>query len=341
MNHTLYSTHYLAGVISEIRDPDPFVLEKFFPNSQPFDTETIDFDLVSEDESLAPFVSPKVAGKVMKDQGFQTKQFKPPYIKDKNIVDIDRPFKRKAGEKYDANMSPAARHEAIIADLLVQQQRRIKRRMVWMGWQSLLSGSVDVEGEDFPKVTVDFGRDAALTKVLTSTARWGESGVNPIDDLEDWGTLVAEKSGGAAVTDVVMDPAAWRLFKAHDDVKALLETRRGSSSSAELGPQQVKGARYKGSFGDFDVWVYSENYKDEDGVVQPMLPANTVILGGADIDGTQAYGAIKDPRAGLQATEIFPKNWINEDPAVEYVMSQSAPLVIPTRVNASMCVTVK
>jgi hypothetical protein len=37
--------------------------------------------------------------------------------------------------------------------------------------------------------------------------------------------------------------------------------------------------------------------------------------------------------------EMFPKNWVNEDPAAEYVMTQSGPLMIPKRPNAVVAVT--
>ena len=36
----------------------------------------------------------------------------------------------------------------------------------------------------------------------------------------------------------------------------------------------------------------------------------------------------------------FSKSWVEEDPAVRYLMLQSAPLVVPYRVNASLCAKV-
>ena len=45
--------------------------------------------------------------------------------------------------------------------------------------------------------------------------------------------------------------------------------------------------------------------------------------------------------AGFQAVPFFAKTWNDEDPAVRYMLMQSAPLIVPYRVNASMCVTVR
>ncbi|EMM8062991.1 TPA: major capsid protein, partial [Morganella morganii subsp. morganii] len=35
-----------------------------------------------------------------------------------------------------------------------------------------------------------------------------------------------------------------------------------------------------------------------------------------------------------------PKSWLQHDPAQRFIMVQSAPLVIPSRVNASLCAVV-
>lgn len=69
-------------------------------------------------------------------------------------------------------------------------------------------------------------------------------------------------------------------------------------------------------------------------------PLNGVIFASRQIEGYQAHGAILDPEADYVAAEFWPKDWIEKDPAQEFVMTQSAPLVIPARPNASSFVTV-
>jgi hypothetical protein len=65
-------------------------------------------------------VSPLVAGKVVDDEGFTTKSFKPAYAKDKRRFDPSRPFKRSIGEKSAARLSPQQRLEANINRTLIQ-----------------------------------------------------------------------------------------------------------------------------------------------------------------------------------------------------------------------------
>jgi len=63
-------------------------------------------------------------------------------------------------------------------------------------------------------------------------------------------------------------------------------------------------------------------------------------MGSRQIEGYRAFGAIRDEAAGFQAVPYYVKSWLEEDPAVRFIMMQSAPLVVPYRVDASLCATV-
>lgn len=333
----LYTTRTLVRVLNGLDEPQTFLLDRFFPEMVLFNTERIDFDVLDRAQGLAPFVSPLAKGTAQKLAGYTTDSFTPAYVKPKSVVDPDKPLKRRPGEQFGGELSPQQRRDAMIADILNDHRNRIRRRKEWMAAKVLATGALTVVGEDYPSATVSFGRDAALTVALLTTSRWGESGVSPMDDIESWAELVASKSG-AMSTDVVMDPKAWGLARADTKFKEALDNRRQMTGSVELGPT-VRGegayGTYVGSIGPFDFWVYQQPYTDENGTAQNMLPDYSVILGSPQIEGYQAQGAIRDPRAGYQALEIFPKNWIEEDPPAEFVMSQSAPLVVPARPNAT------
>lgn len=342
MDTNVFSTRQLVALIDDLRVPRTFLLDTFFPQVHNADTEVIDFDIITKGRKLAPFVSPLVAGKPVKGRGLKTSTFKPAYVKPKEKVDLTMPLKRRPGERYAGDMSTMERHDQIIEDMLEDQTASITRRKEWMAAQAMDAGKVVVEGEDYPKVEVDFGRDASLTKQLTLTARWGEDGVKVLDDLEDWATEVQDLSG-AAPTDVILDPKAWKLARKDTDFREVLDNRRGTKSEIELGPlsMPVTGARYAGNSGDFNFWIYQDTYEDDDGNAVKLVPDNTVWLGSAGVEGVQAHGAIMDPRAGLQALEYFPTNWISDDPVAEWLMLQSAPLVIPARANATARIRVR
>ncbi|WP_293336965.1 major capsid protein [Parvibaculum sp.] len=332
----VFTTRQLVKLVEDVRRPRTFLLDTFFPEIQTFDTEVIDFDLLTTGRKLAPFVSPYVQGKPRKERGFVTKTFKPAYVKPKTPIKIGGAMKRRPGERIAGERTPQERHDDAVMEALEDHVDEIIRRKEWMAAKAMDAGKYDVEGEDFPKQEIDFGRHEDLTVTLAGGDRWGQAGVKVLDTIEAWAQNVQDISG-AVSNQVVLDPKAWQMARVDEDFLKLLDNRRQMTGSVELGPvtAPLTGARYLGNVGDFDFWSYQEVYEDEEGNAQKLLPDFTVFLGGAQIEGVQAHGAIQDPRAGLQALEVFPKNWIEEDPAQEFAMSQSAPLVIPSRVNAS------
>lgn len=335
----IFTTGVLQRVVAELPAPAPFILNSFFRTEQRETTEEIHFDVDTGKRRLAPFVSPIVAGQVVESRGFKTSTFRPAYIKDKRVFDSSRPFKRAMGERIGGELEPGVRLQAMLAFDLQDQLDMLTRRMEVMAVEALRTGKVTVEGDMYPTVEVNFGRDGTLTKALTTTARWGESGVKPLADLQTWSLLVTEKSGATANT-VVMDIEAWKLFAADTDVQKLLDRFRGAD---QLNPTVTgEGGRYMGNIGDFDIWVYAGWYvHPTTGALTPYLPSHTVIVTGPDLEGTRAFGAIRDEEAGFQALPYFAKSWVEKDPAVRYLLMQSAPLTVPYRVNASLCATVR
>lgn len=329
-----YDTHTLQGVVRKLRQPRMYFLDLLFTSQVNFDDEFIDFDIVDEGRRIAPFVSPNVQGRVMKEKGFETRRFKPAYLKPKNIVDPSKPLKRMPGEAIGGSMSAEQRYNAHVANLLNVQRMSIMRRWELMAASAVLNGSVTVKGEDYPEVTVDFQRPSNLT--VTPATAWDQAGATIIEDLDDWTRLVQEESGRTVVR-ITMGTSVWPVFSQNEAVKELLDTRRGSTSTMELGPGNGDSAQYKGTLGaSLEVWVYNDIYEDDAGAKQNIMPADAVVLTCADIDGTRAFGAIMDARAGYQALDIFPKMWINEDPSVTYLMNQSAPLMIPGMPEATL-----
>lgn len=346
MTIDIFSTHVLTKVVENLERPASFLLDTFFTQEQISDKEEIFFDIDKSKPKLTPFVSPLVAGKVVNDEGFSTKSFKPAYAKDKRRFDPNRALKRSIGEKIGGSLTPQQRIEANLNRTITKQLENLTRREEVMASEALRTGKITVTGDDYPTVVVDFGRDPELTVALSGSSRWGEAGVKALDNLEDWVALVQEKSGAVA-RNVIMDSLAWRVFKSDAQVEKLLDIRRiRDNISITLGPI-ARGtgnelARYVGSIGDLDFWIYNDRYIDDNDVTQKLLPDYTVILGSKEqIEGTRCYGVIQDEKALFTAQRFFSKSWLEEDPAVRWLLLQSAPLLVPYRPNASFCATVR
>ena len=347
----LYDTLTLIGVQNR-QQTDPLFFLRFFPEEITFTTEKIAFDEITEDRYvLAPFVAPHVEGRVMARGGFDTRSFKPAYVKPKHDIDINQQFKRRAGETpVTGTLTPQQRYDATIAENFRAEREMIERRINWMAAQALINGSVVVEGEDYPRVTVDFGRDGDLTEVLAGTARWGESAANPLADLNEKMRLARRLSGGR-ITDIIMGESAYERFYANAEVKALLNTqfRIGGTAAdatilgmgdndkdAELKAKLVGGQ----SAAVVNIWTYAGFYHERNvdtGVLTEgfYLDPDAVVGVGNRVGGVQTFGAIKDPNAKLQALRMFPRivDKKNDDPAKEYTLTQSAPLPVPMQPN--------
>lgn len=336
----IFETHELLGVVKTLHDPVLYWLNLLFPRALNSNAEHIDFDTVSKGRRLAPFVAPNIQGRVMRHEGYNTKKFKPAYVKPKDVVDPNRVLKRLAGEAIGGTLTPHQRHAAIVADILNDHKNMHKRRQEWMAAQAVINGSVVVKGEDYPEVTVDFGRHADQSKTLTAARRWSLDTSTPLADLDEWLTETQQRSGFAP-TRVTMGTLAWKYFIAHEDVKKALDTRRGSRSTMETAVGDGQPAQYKGTIGaSLEVWVYSDVYEDDNGDLQNFLNPETIVLSSGGMEGVRCFGAIMDAKAGWQSMEMFAKMWENEDPSVIYLLTQSAPLMVPTRPDAIMVVKV-
>ncbi|KQP11162.1 hypothetical protein ASF28_08955 [Methylobacterium sp. Leaf99] len=339
----VYDTHTLARVMDErIDTPSTFLLDLFFGTTQNFDTETIDFDLIKTGRKLAPFVHPDASAKPTNSGGYITKSFKPANVKLLEVVKPGRAMKRMAGERYSGDMSPVERMDAVMVDVLAAQERAVLYRLEWMAAQALRFGKVKVEGEDYPSQTVDYERDESLSVNLTGAARWGETGVKPLDSIETWAQAVQDKCGIAPGM-VVLGGGAWKLARQDDDFRKVLDVRRQATGNVELGPikpDDVTRARYVGAIGDFEFWVYQQSFEQAAGASERFIDDNNVIMGSPAIEGVRAFGAIQDV-GSLVPQEIFRKVYDTENPSRRNAYSESAPLVVPSRVNASFCAKVK
>ncbi|USR38097.1 major capsid protein [Ectopseudomonas hydrolytica] len=324
-----YDTTTLLGVKELLPKFTPLFLQMFFPTAATFDTEEVAFDKIKKDRRLAPFVYPLVSGRARRERGGFLTTMKPAYIKETDVVRPTRLLKRRLGEALNGEMSPAQRHDAVVADILVEQEENIVAREEWMAVEAVLYGKVTMAGPDHPPVEVDYGRNPDNQIVLAGAAKWDTvdpETYDPTDDIEDWAALT---TGSAGV--LMMGKGAWRLFSRFKAVKEKLDTRRGSTSQLELGPQLEKEVMRKGFFGEYEIIVYTGKYTNDEGQKVNFMPEYGVLVAPAMADNVMAYGGIQDAKAnanGIAAAERYPSNWFTDNPSVEWLQTQTAPVPV-------------
>ncbi|MGK6875477.1 major capsid protein [Morganella morganii] len=345
----MFDTNVLIQVVPNLMTSQNWLLDKFFPNITESDTEEVSIDVDVGLRRLAPFVSPLVEGKLVESRKFQTNSFKPAYIKDKRAPDLRKPIRRQIGERIGGQYSAAEREMLNLQFELADQIDMINRRLEWMAASALQNGTVTVTGEGYETQVVDFGRSSDLTITLSGADKWpvtveaGKTNTKPTDDIEDWAQRML-KGSGAVANDIVFTTKSWKAFRLDTSVKdgaIVFPALSPFGNQINPGTQVQKGAVYKGRWGNYDLWVYNDWFIDPlDGKEKPMIADGSVIMSGADLMGTRAFGAIIDPAFNYGPMAYAPKSWLQHDPAQRFIMVQSAPLVIPSRVNASLCAVV-
>ena len=338
----IYGTAELNRIVDEIIKPVPsFFLDTFYPEVSISEKEEIYFDVTSENKPrITPFVHPLHAGKLVEDKGYSTKSFKTAYVKDLRILNPMKTIKRRAGEAFTGALTMQQRAQLILLQQLQDQKDMLRRRLEVMAIEGVLSAKQTIVGEGI-NALVDFGRDAAMTIVLTGSAKWDAVGnTSQSAPFEDWSQMLLEKSGSGRGK-IVMDTKAWKLFRQDAKFDKILDKTNKLSDASGLDLSQRfadEGASYKGNLGDFEVWVYSGNYINDAGVSTPLMPDNTVALIG-NIEGVQHYGAILDLDV-LQARESFTSSYVTKNPSARHTLMQSAPLLVPYRPNATLIIKV-
>lgn len=334
----VHDTVELMGVLRNFPQEQNFFLDRYFTRSYFSNSEWIEFDEIETNRRLAPFVVPNVQGQPMRMDGYETTRIKPAYLKPKNALDSSHVLRRRPGEQWGGSMNPAQRDQAVVLDVLAMQADSIRRRWNWMACEVVKNGAVTISGENYPTRLVDFERNAANTVTLSGTAVWGGADADVWGNITDWNRQVFES--GAAGRDLILGRNASGAFFADERVQKAMETRRGSVTQLESYNVAGSPVVYHGTLvGGLNVFTYGDTYDNNMGVKQEYLDPDEVLLIG-DIGGVRAYGAIMDRKAGYQPVAMFPKMWENEDPSALYLMTQSAPIMVPTNTNSSLRATV-
>jgi hypothetical protein len=338
----IYTSRQLAEVVRPLDRPQQFLVNLFFPGVRLFETRRVDFHVLNMAREVAKYVHPDSVAAPRAERGFKIDSFEPAYIKELTPLTPSSMLDIRPGERIGGEMSPLERRGERIAQILLDHESAIMRRVEAMASTILATGAITVASSEFPTATVNFGRAGGQTLALTSALRWGESGVSPWANIVTWSNTVATASG-AVVDTAVMGGSAFELLMAEQSFRDRLDNRRQTTGAIDMF-QSPRGTdawgAYQGTVGNIDFFTYSQPYT-EGGVAQNMMHEHGVILGSRrQLQGVVTYGAILDDEA-LQAAQWWPKMYRQHNPSRVFIESAAAPLPVPSRVNATLYAQVR
>lgn len=352
--YEVWDTRKSLGVFRDLK-PTPSYWRNFFVNSITSTDEWIDFEkLPAQARKLAPFVRPLGSGKPIYEDRSSGFRFKPAYVKVKDAIDPLAPLVKRPGVDRsmlsESDLTPMQRRELLRLAMTQQHVAAIERRWEWLCARAIIDAKVIIEGEEYPAVELDFCRAANHTVVKTPGTYWGDTGVSIFDDIQAFCDRMFNAEFGGFPTRMTIGAKVWSVIRKDKEFMEHMDTtyrepratvERGLISAdkvVKVGELTVGG----NSGAAIEIFLYRDTY-EENGVEVPFMNDTDIVLTASPerINGYQCFGAIIDPYSRYQAMPIFPRNWIEQgDPAVEYMLHQSAPLMVPVNPNATLKATV-
>lgn len=342
MNIDRYTPRTQGGVFEKNMPVTTFLRDKFFPGVQTFTTNKVEFDVVKGGYSIAPFVAPLVNGIVIDRDGYITKEFEPPTIAPKRVLNPKILEKVIPGETMYSLRTPEERQQYYIDRDMNFLNSSIDRREEHMSASVLTTGKIIVKGyysEDLTKSVesiIDYG--FTNKEVLSGSAAWDQSTSTKYKDLARG--VDAVRKASCNPTTVIMGDTAWEDYKNDASVIKMLDTRRIELGVIAPGVrlQNGNGLVYLGDIVELGVqlWKYYGFYKDYDGITKNFIPADHVLIMPDSIGGF-GYGAVtyleqtsfSDGRFVTYEGSRIPRVYVNQQNNTKEIMLSSKPVPLP------------
>lgn len=342
MDNYLYETRELLGVMEAQAEVPNYWLNLCFNREVSFTTEEIEFEKLSRTRRIAPLVIPTAQGRPIYKKGSTVTRFRPAYVKPKDAVNQSEIIARQPGSLVGAAPSKQQSYDARVADIMSEHRKAIERRWEWLAAKAIIDGEVTLVDNDYPEVVVSFGRDSNHTVTLTGADTWDSGTQDILGDINEWRFMLRQAKFGGPVNRMTVGTDAWAAMAADPAIMELLDTNvRGSTADLNRGPQQGETVEYMGRLdGTLDIYLYRDYYEDASGTAVDFMDTSDIVMTGPNIEGVRCFGAILDKAANFNAMSIFPKMWDENDPPVTFIMSQSAPLMVPVNPDNTLKATV-
>lgn len=300
MELDLTKTHTLLAAYEAIPAVTSFLKDRYFPTNAMTDifaTEDVLVDYKDNGKKAAPFVSPILGGVVNTRGTYTTDRFTPPLVAPARTLSIDDLKKRGFGEAIFSGVTPAQRKTLLTLRDLQEMDEMTTRREEIMAAEILINDKcvmktiTDTEGKT-EQSEIKFHSEGTNPFQYTPAKGWDTAEAKILQDLQAMARMLIDKGLPAEelivagdVADAIINNATIQKLLDNNHMNlggiAPLELPEGA---AHIGTLNVYGKLIK-------IIAYTETYENDEGNLEPYIPAGTVILT-APAAGRGLYGAV-------------------------------------------------
>jgi hypothetical protein len=329
----------LALIHSNYAPMDTWLLDKLFPRRKSFTTNTVPIAELETESDIAPLVAPQIPGKPFdRTTAIQVQHLNPAYLKPKNQITPATAWDTALLARLrDSNIISTGSNQLstseqyVIAQIETMKRNHdaIDNRKILMAAELVTTGQIILESDDYTKNVVSYGRDASLA--FTPANAWDQVGATPVEDIDTMAQRMLDEDGGEAKM-ILTTGKVWSVLEKNADFKAkFVAPYAGISVPYRPELNASRSAKFKGYLGDIEIWTYDATYKNK-GQTKRFIPQDYFALI-ADNNGYVTQCKIENIHANGLALEYFDRQWYEEDPSGIMLLTESAPLVVPSNKN--------
>ena len=291
----IYSTRAQLAAIDLMEPEYTFLYDTFVSDMGAVEDDKAIYDYRKGARQMAPVVHPGTASVLMGRTSYETREIGFCTVAPERVIEVSQLKGRAFGEDILGAMTPEQREKKMLAQDIVEMRAAIQRRREWMARQVLLTGKLEVfrytnEGRD--KKTTKFA-DYGFTNNFTPDTAWDEAGAKIDDDMKAMLDLVYDGLGTVEI--VLLDPNAASAMLYNSTYLNQFDSR-----NIDMGKINTKykgqGVRFLGWNSDgVEIWSFAGKFTDDDGLVKPILPSGTLIMG--------SKGMLKAPHGPVTQVE--------------------------------------
>ena len=340
-----YETATLLEALKQVKEPTNFLANRYFPtdeNKDIFKSEKVLVEYRDGDQTVAPFISPRVNGVTLERLGNETHELIPPTAGLKRTLTVDDLRKRGFGEALYGDKTPEEREGILVTEDMRELRDALRRRHEVMASELLINNKVTIkeygdDGKIAAEKEMKFYEGGSNPAAYTPSASWStteESGKQIIADITAMVKMLTTR--GLSATEVVMASDVADVFLANTYIQKLLDNRRmemGEVKPIELPDNAARIATLKIRGRMIDFLTYDEEYLDrESGEMKQYIPSGYVVVL-APKCGHTVYGGITqmedDDEFHTYAGKEVPKLLVDRTHDTKMISVRSAPLLLP------------